>query len=184
MYDVGFADRKMRWKLFWRGAINKGALKWTYFKFCVSSYYYSAADSPWETRKENFWWQIRETFYYYNMYYIPVLVLLVEEQRVVLYILKFSGTKLDLKSAVLVRRLFKKITFLMKKVNLSCCIRTLENRFHPKEVKNWMMSRRITSSQLVKIHPNSLESVIFHTSCDIKSSISSCVCVPGIDSEL
>ena len=52
-------------------------------------------------------------------YVLPVLVLLVEEQRVVLYILKFSGTKLDLKSVVLlVRRLFKKITFLMKKVNL------------------------------------------------------------------
>ena len=52
-------------------------------------------------------------------YVLPVLVLLVEEQRVVLYILKFSGTKLDLKSVVLlVRRLLKKITFLMKKVNL------------------------------------------------------------------
>ena len=52
------------------------------------------------------------------LYVLPVLVLLAEEQRVVLYILKFSGTKLDLKSVVLVRRLFKKITFLMKKVNL------------------------------------------------------------------
>ena len=39
-------------------------------------------------------------------YVLPVLVLLVEEQRVVLYILKFSGTKLDLKSAVLVRAAF------------------------------------------------------------------------------
>ena len=35
------------------------------------------------------------------LYVLPVLVLKAEEQRVVLYLLKLSGTKLDLQSVVL-----------------------------------------------------------------------------------